>query len=57
MPVYSFVGYCRCGCEVWIEYFRDNGGWVPQFFDQDRRRITRCPDCGAELNEDDLASR
>ncbi len=57
MPVYSFAGYCRCGCEVWIEYFRDQGAWVPHFFDQDGQRITHCPDCGAALSEDDLESR
>ncbi len=57
MPVYSFVSYCRCGCEVWIEYLLEQGAWVPRFFDQDRPSITRCPDCGAELDEADLDSR
>jgi hypothetical protein len=59
MPVYGGVGYCPCGQEIWLEYIRqDQGqGWAPRFSDAEGRELSRCPGCGRELREDDLASR
>jgi hypothetical protein len=57
MVVHSNVGYCPCGCEIWIEYLRNSEGWFHRFFDADHREITKCPDCGKALEEDDLQSR
>lgn len=54
--VYSYVGYCRCGYEVWIEYLFDGKGWFHRFFGPNHNEIFRCPDCGRELVEDDLES-
>lgn len=57
MPVYSSVGYCPCGQEVWIEYLRQERGWVPRFSDAEGREISQCPACGRELAEENLESR
>gem|GEM_PF-908924 len=54
--VYSYVGYCQCGYEVWIEYLRYGTGWFHRFFDSNHQEISKCPDCGKVLNEDDLES-
>ncbi len=55
--IYSHDGYCVCGCEVWIEYIRKGNEWVPRFTDQEMNEIQHCPDCGKDLDEDDLASK
>lgn len=55
--VYSGVGYCACGAEIWIEYLRDGAAWRPRFLDAEGRELTRCPQCGRGLDEDGLASR
>lgn len=55
--VQSFVGYCPCGQEIWIEYLRGDGVWICRFFGPDDREATRCPNCGRVLDEDDLESR
>ncbi len=57
MPVYSSVGYCPCGQEVWMEYLRQERGWVPRFSDAEGREISQCPACGRELAEENLESR
>ncbi len=54
--VYSFVGYCRCGYEVWIEYLQDGDQWYHRFFDPNHREITECPGCGEVIQEDQLES-
>ncbi len=56
MVVQSFVGYCQCGNEIWIEYLFDGNEWFQRFFDQELREITRCPVCSTILLEDELAS-
>jgi len=55
--IYTHVGYCRCGCEVWIEYIRKDNEWIPRFTDLELHEIICCPDCGKILNEDDLESK
>jgi hypothetical protein len=55
--VYSGVGYCACGQEIWLEYLRDGQGWRPRFLDDEGREIEHCPGCGRELKDDDLAGR
>lgn len=55
--IYSSVGYCVCGAEIWIEYLRDGAAWRPRFHDTAGREVARCPLCGRELDEDALASR
>ncbi len=55
--IYSSVGYCACGYEIWIEYLHDNRGWTCRYFDSDHREIVRCPRCASVLDEDELASR
>jgi hypothetical protein len=37
--VYSYVGYCRCGCEVWIEYLLDGNGWFHRLLMRPKRFI------------------
>ena len=54
--IYSKVGYCNCGYEIWIEYLPNANKWIYRFFDMDHNEITECPACGNELNEDDLES-
>ena len=54
--IYSKVGYCKCGDEIWIEFLPSGGQWNFRFFDLDHNEITECPGCGNELNEDDLES-
>lgn len=49
-------GYCECGCEMWVEYLWNGKEYEFRYTDQDFREITHCPDCGLELNEDDLES-
>lgn len=53
--VYSGVGYCACGQEIWLEYLRDGLGWRPRFTDVEGRELDRCPSCGRQLKDDDLA--
>jgi len=53
----SNVGYCRCGAEVWIEFLTSGNKWIFRYFDNNHNEITKCPDCGIELKEDDLESR
>lgn len=55
--VYSSVGYCSCGQEIWIEYLHGLQGWRCRFFGADNQQILACPACGRELKEDDLESR
>ena len=55
--IYSAVGYCPCGQEIWIEYLHGANGWNCRFFGADDLEILRCPACGRELDEDDLQSR
>jgi hypothetical protein len=55
--VYSGVGYCACGQEIWLEYLRHDQGWRPRFLDDEGRELERCPGCGRELKDDDLAGR
>ena len=54
--IYSKVGYCNCGYEIWIEYLPSEFKWIYRFFDMDHNEITECPGCGNELIEDDLES-
>ncbi|MEE8479982.1 MAG: hypothetical protein V3T59_01950 [Desulfobacterales bacterium] len=54
--IYSNVGYCPCGCEIWIEYLSGGNKWICRFFDLNHKEITECPDCGNELKEDELES-
>ena len=55
--IYSNVGYCRCGCEVWIEYLRQANGWQTRFTVDEAGEVSHCPQCGRRLVEDDLESR
>ena len=55
--VYNNVGYCQCGCEIWVEYLLSGNQWIYRFSDQNIQEITHCPNCGKELNEDDLGSK
>lgn len=55
--IYSSVGYCGCGHEIWIEYLQSDGGWKPRFSDDEHPDLERCPKCGAILTEDRLASK
>ena len=54
--IYSKVGYCNCGYEIWIEYFPSRVNWIHRFFDMDHNEITECPACGKKINEEDLES-
>jgi transcription elongation factor Elf1 len=54
--VYSSVGYCECGYEVWIEYLWNGKEWYQRFFDVNHHEIETCRECGKELKEDDLES-
>ena len=54
--IYSKVGYCNCGYEIWIEFLPSGFKWVYRFFDMDHNEITECSACGNKLNEDDLES-
>ena len=54
--IFSNVGYCPCGQEIWIEYLHGAQGWRCRFFGPDEREVERCPSCGRELTEDDLES-
>jgi hypothetical protein len=56
LVVNSFVGYCPCGAEIWIEYLFDGHAWFNRFFDQDFNEISECPSCQRTLIEDDLLS-
>jgi hypothetical protein len=55
--VYSGVGYCACGQEIWLEYLRDGLAWRPRFTDVEGRELTRCPGCGRELKDEELGGR
>jgi len=55
--IYSNVGYCRCGWEIWIEYLQADGAWRPRFSDDQHPELTTCPQCGRVLKEDDLESK
>lgn len=55
--VYSSVGYCQCGHEVWIEYLWDGTEWKHRFSDQNHQETETCPSCGRELREDALESK
>jgi hypothetical protein len=54
MPVYTSVGCCPCGQEIWLEYLRQGSGWRPAYRDQDGRELERCPGCGRHIEEDKL---
>jgi hypothetical protein len=54
--IYSNAGYCRCGCEIWIEYLLSSNEWFYRYFDLNHKEITACPNCGKEIKEDDLES-
>lgn len=54
--VYSSVGYCHCGEEIWIEYLWNGQQWIPRFQDEKHEEISHCPKCGRELEEDELDS-
>jgi len=54
--IYSKVGYCKCGDEIWIEFIPSGDQWIFRFFDLNHNEITECPGCGNELIEDDLES-
>ena len=54
--IYSKVGYCDCGYEIWIEYLPSVDKWIYRFFDMDHNEITECPVCGNKITEDDLKS-
>jgi hypothetical protein len=55
--IYSNVGYCPCGDEIWIEYLPGGNKWFHRFFDLNHREITECPGCGSTLKEEDLESK
>ena len=52
--VYSQAGYCQCGREIWIEFLFDGTKWAARFMDDEHHEISQCPQCGAELDEDEL---
>ena len=54
--IYSSVGYCACGQEIWIEFLQKDGRWFARFSDDAHQEITLCPACGRELKEDELDS-
>jgi len=54
--IYSKVGYCHCGDEIWIEFLPSGNKWIYRFFDMNHNEIIECPGCENELNEDDLES-
>ena len=54
--VHGGVGYCPCGQEIWIEYLGGRDGWFCRFFEPDSTEISRCPQCGRVIVEDDLES-
>ena len=54
--VFSNVGYCLCGAEIWVEYLRSGDQWEIRFFSPDHQEISFCPDCGRKLDEDELES-
>jgi len=54
--IYSKVGYCKCGDEIWIEFIPSGDQWIFRFFDLNHNEITKCPSCGKDLKEDDLES-
>ncbi len=54
--VFSSVGLCLCGEEIWVEYTWNGEVYRPRFFTVDQEEITHCPACGKELNEEELAS-
>ena len=55
--IYSNVGYCPCGEEVWIEYLPSGNKWFHRFFELNQREIAECPGCGSALKEEDLESK
>lgn len=55
--VYSSVGYCKCGHEIWIEYLQRDNAWFTRFSDDQHGELQRCPQCGEILKEDDLESK
>lgn len=55
--VYSCVGYCKCGHEIWIEYLWNGANWKPRFSDDGHGELEYCPQCGVRLNEDGLESK
>lgn len=55
--VYSSVGYCICGHEIWIEYLQHGKTWNTRFSDDRQAELERCPQCGRLLKEDQLESR
>jgi hypothetical protein len=55
--VYSSVGYCKCGHEIWIEYLQAGKAWRTVFSDDQHTEIDHCPQCGRVLEEDDLESK
>lgn len=54
--IQSSVGYCHCGQEIWIEYLPVASKWISRFSDPNFREIQECPNCGDELQEDELES-
>ena len=54
--IYSKVGYCQCGDEIWIEFLPRGNKWICRFFDLNHKDITECPNCGKDLKEDNLES-
>ena len=54
--IYSKVGYCNCGYEIWIEFLPSGFKWIYRFFDFDHNEITECPACGNKITEEDLES-
>ncbi len=55
--VYSSVGYCECGHEIWIEYLQNGKTWKTRFADDLHAELKHCPRCGRLLEEDALESK
>jgi len=55
--VYSSVGYCSCGQEIWIEFIRASSGWSVRFSDDNNPELIICPECRKVLKEEDLESK
>jgi hypothetical protein len=55
--VYSSVGYCPCGAEIWIEYLHTAGRWQVRFLDDSDQAIETCPHCRRRIMEEELVSR
>jgi len=54
--IYSQTGYCVCGQEIWIEYLWTGAEWRPRFSADELDEVAACPQCGRELDIEELDS-